>query len=49
MLMPQGFIVQKREFEELQRRVAELEKKLAELDTKEPEKRKYFRREVANG
>jgi polyhydroxyalkanoate synthesis regulator phasin len=49
MLMPQGFIVQKREFEELQRRVSELEKKLAELDTKEPEKRKYFRREVVNG
>jgi polyhydroxyalkanoate synthesis regulator phasin len=48
MLMPQGFIVQKREFEELQRRVAELEKKLAELE-KEPEKRKYFRREVVNG
>jgi hypothetical protein len=48
MLMPQGFIVQKREFEELQRRVAELEKKLAELE-REPEKRKYFRREVVNG
>jgi polyhydroxyalkanoate synthesis regulator phasin len=49
MLMPQGFVVKKREFEELQRRVAELEKKLAELETKEPEKRKYFRREVVNG
>ncbi len=49
MLMPQGMIVQKRDFQELQRRVEELEKKLAELETKEPEKRKYFRREVVNG
>ena len=49
MLMPQGFIVQKREFEALQRKVEELEKKLAELENKEPEKRKYFRREVVNG
>ena len=49
MLMPQGFIVQKREFEELQRKVAELEKKLAELETKDPEKRKYFRRALVNG
>ncbi len=49
MLMPQGFIVQKRELEDLQRRVAELEKKPAELETKDPEKRKYFRREVVIG
>lgn len=49
MLMPQGFIVQKREFEELQRRVAELERKIAELESKTEEKRKFFKREVANG
>lgn len=49
MLMPQGFIVQKREFEELQRKVAELEKKLADLETKSEDKRKFFKREVANG
>jgi polyhydroxyalkanoate synthesis regulator phasin len=49
MLMPQGFIVQKREFEELKRKVDELERKLAELEAKEPEKRKLFRREVVNG
>lgn len=49
MLMPQGFIVQKREFEELQRRVAELERKIAELESKTEERRKFFKREVANG
>jgi hypothetical protein len=49
MLMPQGFIVQKREFEELQRKVAELEKKLADLETKSEDKRKFFKREVAHG
>ena len=49
MLMPQGFIVQKREFEELQRRVAELEKKLADLESKTEDKRKFFKREVAHG
>jgi polyhydroxyalkanoate synthesis regulator phasin len=47
--MPQGFIVQKREFEELQRKVAELEKKLADLETKSEDKRKFFKREVAHG
>ena len=49
MLMPQGFIVQKREFEELQRKVAELERKLADLETKSEDKRKFFKREVAHG
>lgn len=49
MLMPQGFIVQKREFEELQRKVAELEKKLADLESKTEDKRKFFKREVAHG
>jgi len=49
MLMPQGFIVQKREFEELQRKVAELERKLADLESKTEDKRKFFKREVAHG
>ncbi len=49
MLMPQGFIVQKREFEELQRKVAELERKLADLESKPEDKRKFFKREVAHG
>ena len=49
MLMPQGLIVQKREFDELQRKVAELERKIAELESKTEDKRKFFKREVANG
>jgi phage shock protein A len=50
MMMPQGFIVQKREFEQLRDQLEELKKRMAELETKlaEPEKRKY-RREVQNG
>lgn len=50
MLMPQGFIVQKREFEQMRDQLAELQKRVIELESKliEPEKRKY-RREVQNG
>jgi phage shock protein A len=50
MMVPQGFIVQKREFEQLREQLEDLKKRMAELETKlaEPEKRKY-RREVQNG
>ena len=48
MLMPQGNIVTKREFDALAQLVADLKKQVEELKAK-PEKRPYTRREVENG
>jgi hypothetical protein len=48
MLMPQGNIVTKREFDALAKLVAELQKQVEELKAKS-EKRPYTRREVENG
>lgn len=48
MLLPQGFLVPKREFEALQRQVVELQKQVAELiaaQKTQPEPRKYVRRD----